>query len=123
MEGMAMAAMDEAIDWARGLDGLVEQIAPRFCRIEPRRRARAYLQGLLCPVERKNGWQLAEHGRDRPPDGAQDFPPRMRWTADHVGDELQAYVVAQLGEAVGVLVLEEAGVVAMLTKAVAVQRQ
>ena len=48
MEGMAMAAMDEAVDWARGLDGLVEQIAPRFCRIEPRRRVRAYLQGLLC---------------------------------------------------------------------------
>ena len=43
-----MAAMDEAVDWARGLDGLVEQIAPRFCRIEPRRRVRAYLQGLLC---------------------------------------------------------------------------
>src|SRR5829696_5985613 len=66
MEGMGMAAMDEAIDWARGLDGLVEQIAPRFRRIEPRRRARAYLEGLLCPVARKNGWQLAEHAGDRP---------------------------------------------------------
>src|SRR4051794_41304152 len=61
MEGMVMAAMNEAVDWARGLDELVEQIAPRFRRIEPRRRARAYLQGLLCPVERKNGWQLAEN--------------------------------------------------------------
>ena len=64
-----MAAMNEAVDWARGLDGLVEQIAPRFRRIEPRRRVRAYLQGLLCPVERKNGWQLAEHAGDRTPDG------------------------------------------------------
>src|SRR3954449_4065311 len=82
MEGMAMAAMDEAIDWTRELDGLVEQIAPRFCRIEPRRRARAYLQGLLCPVERKNGWQLAENAGDRTPDGVQDFLARMRWDAD-----------------------------------------
>jgi hypothetical protein len=36
-----MAAMDEAVDWARGLDGLAERIAPRFGRVEPRRRARA----------------------------------------------------------------------------------
>src|SRR3954470_18101039 len=49
-----MAAMDEADDWARGLDELVEQIAPRFRRVEPCRRVRAYLQGLLAPVKRKN---------------------------------------------------------------------
>ena len=36
------------------------RIAPRFGRIEPRRRARAYLQGLLAPLERKNGWHLAK---------------------------------------------------------------
>jgi hypothetical protein len=47
MEGVAMAAMDDAADWARGLDGLAERIAPRFRRIEPRRRAVAYLKGLL----------------------------------------------------------------------------
>src|SRR4051794_34123152 len=90
MEGMAMVAMDEAADWARGLDALVERIAPRFCRIEARRRARAYLAGLLCPVERKNGWQLAEHAGDRTPDGVQDFLARMRWDADQVRDDLRA---------------------------------
>src|SRR5215212_8668507 len=70
MEGMAMAAMDEAVDWGRGLDALVEQIAPRFRR-----------------VERKNGWQLAEHAGDRTPDGVQDFLSRMRWDADQVRDD------------------------------------
>ena len=29
-------------------------------RAEPRRRALAYLHGLLSPCEHKNGWQLAE---------------------------------------------------------------
>jgi hypothetical protein len=43
MEGTAMGTTDEAVDWAQGLDALVEQIAPRFRRIEARRRARAYL--------------------------------------------------------------------------------
>jgi SRSO17 transposase len=120
---MVMAAVGEAVDWARGLDGLVEQIAPRFRRIEPRRRVRAYLQGLLSPVDRKNGWQLAEHAGDRTPDAVQDFLARMRWDADQVRDDLRAYVIAQLGEADGVLVLDETGFVKKGSKSVGVQRQ
>src|SRR6185369_5095888 len=120
---MVMAAMDEAVDWAGELDALVEQIAPRFRRVEPRRRVRAYLQGLLAPVERKNGWQLAENAGDRTPDGVQDFLARMRWNADRVRDDLQAYVVAQLGDADAVLVLNETGFVRKDSKSVGVQRQ
>jgi SRSO17 transposase len=123
MEGMVMVATDEAVDWARGLDGLVERIAPRFRRVEPRRRVRAYLQGLLCPVERKNGWQLAENAGDRTPDGVQDFLARMRWDADQVRDDLRAYVVAHLGDADAVLVLDETGFVKKGSKSVGVQRQ
>jgi len=120
---MVMAATDEAVDWAGGLDALVEQIAPRFCRIESRRRVRAYLGGLLAPVERKNGWQLAENAGDRTPDGVQDFLARMRWDADQVRDDLRSYVVAQLGEADAVLVLDETGFIKKGTKSVGVQRQ
>src|SRR4051812_7737603 len=128
MEEVTMAVMDEAADWARGLDELVERIAPRFCRIEPRRRVRAYLQGLLSPMDRKNGWQLAEHAGDRTPDGVQDFLARMRWDADQVRDDLRAYVVAHLGDADGVLVLDETGFVKTgfvkkRSKSVGVQRQ
>src|SRR4051812_49679070 len=123
MEEVTMAVMDEAADWARGLDELVERIAPRFCRIEPRRRGRAYLQGLLAPIERKNGWQLAENAGDRTPDGVQDFLARMRWDADQVRDDLQTYVIAQLGDADGVLVLDETGFVKKGSKSVGVQRQ
>jgi hypothetical protein len=36
---------------------------------EPRRRALACLRGLLAGVERKNGWQFAEHAGERTPDG------------------------------------------------------
>src|SRR5690349_1645599 len=107
MEGMVMVATDEAIDWAGGLDGLVERIAPRFRRIEPRRRVRSYLEGLLAPVERKNGWQLAENAGDPTPDAVQDFLARMRWDADQVRDYLRAYVIARLGDAEAVLVLDE----------------
>ena len=55
-----MVTQADVQGWADGLDRVVERIAPRFGRAEQRRRARAYLRGLLAPVERKNGWQLAE---------------------------------------------------------------
>ena len=118
-----MVATDEAVDWAGRLDAVVEQIAPRFCRIESRRRVRAYLGGLLAPVERKNGWQLAENAGDRTPDGVQDFLARTRWDADQVRDDLRAYVVAHLGDAGAVLVLDETGFVKKGSKSAGVQRQ
>src|SRR3954468_2793969 len=123
MEGVVMVATAEAVDWARGVDDLGERIAPRFRRVEPRGRVRAYLEGLLCPVERKNGWQLAENAGDRTPDGVQDFLARMRWDADQVRDDLRGYVVAQLGDADAVLVLDETGFIKKGTKSVGVQRQ
>ena len=92
-------------------------------RVEVRRRALAYLQGLLAPVERKNGWQLAEAAGDATPDGMQDFLARMRWDADQVRDDLRAYVVEHLGDAGAVLVLDETGFVKKGVKSAGVQRQ
>ena len=94
-----------------GVRGLLERLGPRFGRVEPRRRAAAYLQGLLAPVERKNGWQLAEAAGDRTPDGVQEFLSRVRWDADAVRDDLRAYVAEHLGDPGGVLVLDETGFV------------
>ena len=109
--------------WAAGLDGVVDRIAPRFGRVEPRRRAGAYLRGLLAPVERKNGWQLAEAAGDATPDGVQEFLSRARWDADAVRDDLQAYVVEHLGDPGAVLVLDETGFLKKGTKSAGVQRQ
>src|SRR3954451_21358450 len=64
-----MTDVSEAEGWARGLDEVVARLAPRFGRVEPRRRLLAYLRGLLAPSARKNGWQLAEAAGDRTPDG------------------------------------------------------
>lgn len=119
-----MAADDvDAVAWERGLDALVERIAPHFARVEARRRALAYLKGLLAPVERKNGWQLAQAAGDRTPDGVQDFLARMRWDAEAVRDDLCAYVVEHLGEADAVLVLDETEFAKKGAGSVGVQRQ
>ena len=67
-----MTTSAEVGEWAAGVDDVVARIAGRFGRSEPRRRAAAYLRGLLSPIERKNGWQLAEAAGDRTPDGVQE---------------------------------------------------
>jgi SRSO17 transposase len=118
-----MTDVNEAEGWARGLDELAQRLAPRFARVEARRRASAYLRGLLAPLGRKNGWQSAEAAGDRTPDGMQDLLSRMRWDADAVRDDLRAYVVEHLGDPDGVLVLDETGFVKKGEKSAGVQRQ
>src|SRR4051812_42703978 len=56
----AMSSRSKAEHWAQELEAVAGRIAPQFGRAEPRRRALTYLQGLLAPLERKNGWLLAE---------------------------------------------------------------
>ena len=100
-----------------------ECIAGRFRRPEPRRRVLDYLRGLLSPVERKNGWQLAEQAGDATPDGVQRLLSACRWDADLVRDDLRGYVVEHLADADGVLVVDETGFLKKGNKPVGVQRQ
>jgi hypothetical protein len=58
----------QVVQWAQALAHLHARIAARFARPEPRHRALKYLQGILSSIERKNGWQLAEHAREARPD-------------------------------------------------------
>jgi SRSO17 transposase len=109
--------------WAAGLDALHGRIAHRFGRAEVRERARRYLGGLLGPVSRRNGWQVAEHLGERHPRGVQRLLDAARWDADAVRDDLRAYVVEHLGDARGVLVVDETGFLKKGTKSVGVARQ
>jgi len=109
--------------WAAALGTLVDRLAPAFARVESRRRALAYVQGLLSPVERKNGWQLAEAAGDATPYGVQHLLGRAVWDADAVRDELRGYVVAHLRDGAAILVLDETGFVKKGTHSVGVQRQ
>ena len=118
-----MVTMGEGRAWSDEFVALLERLAPRFGRVEPRRRAAAYLKGLLAPVERKNGWQLAEAAGDPTPDGVQEFLSRVRWDADAVRDDLQTYVAEHLGDSGGVLVLDETGFLKKGGKSAGVQRQ
>jgi hypothetical protein len=82
--------LEEVALWEGGLEALHARIASRFTRREPRWRVLAYLKGLLGPVERKNGWQLAEYVGDRTPDGVRRLLATYEWDADLVRDDLRS---------------------------------
>jgi SRSO17 transposase len=109
--------------WGAGLDALHARIAGRFGRAEVRERARRYLAGLLDRVERKNGWQLAEHLGETGPQGVQRLLNAAHWDAETVRDDLRTYVVEHLGHPDGVLVVDETGFLKKGTKSVGVKRQ
>ena len=107
--------------WGRALERLHEQIGRHFRRPEPRRRVLRYLQALLSPCERKNGWQIAETAGDTTPDGMQRLLNTAQWDADAVRDDLRAYVVEHLGDPQAVLIIDETGFLKQGTKSVGVQ--
>jgi len=97
----------QVVQWAQALAHLHARIAARFARPEPRHRALKYLQGILSSIERKNGWQLAEHAREARPDGMQRLLSSAVWDSDGVRDDLRSYVLEQLGQESAILVIDE----------------
>jgi SRSO17 transposase len=113
----------EIAGWCEGLEMLHARIAQRFRRAEARGRVKRYLAGLLDRVERKNGWQLAEHLGEAGPQGVQRLLNAADWDVDAVRDDLRAYVTEHLGDPAGVLIVDETGFLKKGTKSVGVQRQ
>jgi SRSO17 transposase len=104
---------DEAVTTVQGgsayLADIERRLARYFARAEPRRRAMAYLRGLLSPAERKNSWQVAEVSGETTPYAFQHLLGRALWDADAVCDELRWYVLDHLREPQAVLVIDETG--------------
>jgi SRSO17 transposase len=109
--------------WALELTDVERRIGARFPRWDARCRAGAYLRGLLSPVERKNGWQVAEVNGDDTPYGVQHLLGRAVWDADAVRDDLRAYILEHLGDPHGVVVLDETGFLKKGRHSVGVARQ
>ena len=98
-------------------------IGSRFRRVEPWRRARVFVLGLLAGLPRANCWTIAEHAGDSTPSGMQHLLSRAGWDADGVRDDIRGYVVAHLGDPGGMLVVDETGDVKKGSATAGVQRQ
>src|SRR6266446_5215701 len=83
----------------------------------------ASCKARLPPVERKNGWQLAEELGEHGPRGVQRRLGEADWDEEAVRDDLRTCVIEHLGEDHGILVVDETGFVKKGKKSAGVARQ
>ncbi|WP_150526889.1 IS701 family transposase [Roseibium sediminis] len=110
-------------DWREVLEGLRAFIAPAFKRSEQRVSAGAFIDGLLCGVERKTGWMLAEEAGLERPYRIQSLLGRSSWSADALCERVRSYTIEALGDPDGVLVVDETGFLKKGVHSVGVGRQ
>src|SRR3954454_1380617 len=118
-----MAASMEVGGWRAELDGLLARFGRLFVRPEPREQAGRYLEGLLGPVERKNGWQLAEAIGGARPWRTQRVLSHVLWDEGAARDLCREHVVERLGAGDAVLVVDETAFVKKGRHSAGVARQ
>ena len=120
---MAAAAIVDPDSWMDCFDAAFARIAGRFRRVEPRRAARDWLLGVLSDVDTRSCWQLAEQAGHASPHRMQRLLAEAVWDADAVRDDLRAFVVDELGDPAGVLIIDDTGDLKSGSATVGVQRQ
>src|SRR5690349_21519438 len=118
-----MTASLEAGGWRAELERLLARFGRLFVRAEPRGQAGRYLEGLLAPVERKNGWQLAEAIGDARPWRTQRVLSHVLWDEAAARDLRREHAVGRLGAEDAVLVVDETAFVKKGEHSAGVARQ
>jgi len=111
------------LEWEAELAALKARIGDVFQRSEGREIAGAFLDGLLSGAERKTGWLMAEQAGLERPYRMQSLLGRGLWSADALRDIVRDYVFEALGDADGVLVVDETGFVKKGEHSAGVARQ
>src|SRR5689334_24270485 len=118
-----MATSLEVGGWRTELEGLLARFGRLLVRAEPREQAGRYLEGLLAPVERKDGWQLAEAIGDARPWRTRRVLSHVLWDEAAARDLRREHAVGRLGAEDAVLVVDETAFVKKGEHSAGVARQ
>jgi SRSO17 transposase len=127
--GLGPVVYDDAVTradldvWESELEGVLARIHPLFYRTESKKHAEQYVRGLLSPIQRKNGWTIAEHVGEPEPAALQRLLNLSPWDADALLVVNREYAMEHLAEPGGILVADPTGFPKKGTKSVGVQRQ
>ncbi len=116
-------ALETLAEWSNLLKSFQQRLGSYFARSEARQAAFNYIQALLSPVERKNGWQVAEQVGDANPYRVQHLLGRAHWDADAVTHEIRQYAIEYLNDPFDILVIDETGFLKQGDQSVGVQVQ
>ena len=110
-------------DWSVEFESLTSRVSSLFVHSKSQAHSRQYLEGLLAPIERKNGWTIAEHVGEKEPKAMQRFLNLASWDADDLRDLNLDYAIENLGDPEGVLIADPTGFAKKGKKSAGVQRQ
>jgi SRSO17 transposase len=110
-------------EWNSDLDSLFARMGGLFYRTESKRHAQQYMRGLLAPLERKNGWTIAEYTGEPEPKALQRFLNLSPWNVDDLLEMNRRYAMEHLACPGGILVADPTGFAKKGTRSVGVQRQ
>lgn len=109
--------------WESELEDVLERIRPLFYRTESKRHAEQYVRGLLAPLQRKNGWTIAEYVGEPEPTALQRLLNLSPWNPDALLEVNREYAMEHLADPAAVLVADPTGFAKKGDKSVGVQRQ
>jgi len=116
-------SVEDLEEWSIEFDRMIGRVGPLFVHENSRRHAAQYVRGLLAPIERKNGWTIAEYSGEKEPKAMQRFLNLALWDADVLRDLVCDYAVEQLDDPRGILVADPTGFAKKGKKSAGVQRQ
>lgn len=117
------SALETVCQWSNTLKSFQQRLIPYFARCEAYQAAFNYIQALLSPVERKNGWQIAEQVGDMTPYRVQHLLGRAQWDEEQLCQEVRQYGIEGLREAEDIFALDETGFLKQGNQSVGVQVQ
>jgi SRSO17 transposase len=95
--------------WESELESLFSRMRPLFYRSESKKHAEQYVRGLLAPLERKNGWTIAEHVGEPEPAALQRLLNLSPWDADALLALNREYALEHLASPKAILVADPTG--------------
>ena len=114
---------EDLVAWNSDLDALCGRMGGLFYRTESKRHAEQYVRGLLAPLQRKNGWTIAEYVGELEPKALQRFLNLSPWNVEELLALNRDYAMENLASPAGILVADPTGFPKKGTKSVGVQRQ
>ena len=109
--------------WDAEFKDICARTGPLFYRTDSRAHAVRYLRGLLAPLERKNGWTIAEYSGLHEPKALQRFLILTPWDSDRRRDLVRDDAMEHFADPRGVLIADPTGFAKKGRKSAGVQRQ
>ena len=114
---------DDIAEWNTEFSDICDRVGHLFYRTDSRSHAAQYLRGLLAPLERKNGWTIAEYSGLREPKALQRLLNLTPWDSGNLRDLVREYVMEHFADTRGVLIADPTGFAKKGRKSAGVQRQ